>query len=275
MKNVEHGQGQVVFLKLGGSLITDKTRPRTLRRTTLARLAQEISSALDRNPSLRLVLGHGAGSFAHTSAKVHGTRQGVKTPQQWSGFLEVWWDAAVLNRFVVEACREAGLPAMALPPSATITARAGKVDTWDLGPLESALNAGFLPVIHGDVIFDSAWGGTILSTEDLFSHLALKLHPTRLLLAGMERGVWEDFPARTKVISKITPQNAEQLMSLVSGSATTDVTGGMQDKVEQSLALCEALPGMEILIFTGDEPNTLLQVLQGSSSGTLITSSTE
>ena len=91
----------------------------------------------------------------------------------------------------------------------------------------------------------------------------------------MERGVWEDFPARSKVISKLTPQDAQQLMSLISGSVATDVTGGMQDKVEQSLALCEALPGMEILIFSGDEPGELLQVLHGSSSGTLITCSTE
>ena len=142
MKSNEDGQGQIVLLKLGGSLITDKKRPRTLRRKTLARLAQEIASAVDQQPSLRLVLGHGAGSFAHVSAKQHGTRQGVKTPQQWIGFFEVWWDAAVLNRLVVKALKEAGLPAIALPPSAAVIANDGLVERWDIGPLEAALNAG-------------------------------------------------------------------------------------------------------------------------------------
>ena len=273
MKHPEEEQGKLILLKLGGSLITEKKQPRTLRRETLHRLAEEIAAAIDQRPSMRLVLGNGAGSFAHVSAKQHGTRQGVSTPQQWIGFFEVWRDAAVLNRLVVEALMKAGLPAIALPPSAAIIAHDGQVERWDLGPLEAALNAGLLPVIHGDVIFDSFLGGTILSTEDLFSHLALKLNPDRLLLAGMERGVWQDFPSRTKIISKITPQNFKQLMPAISGSAATDVTGGMQDKVEQCLSLCRALPGMEILIFSGDEPGTLLEVLLGSIHGTLISNS--
>lgn len=273
MKSNEDGQEQIVLLKLGGSLITDKNRPRTLRSKTLARLAQEIASAVDQQPSLRLVLGHGAGSFAHVSAKQHGTRQGVRTAQEWIGFFEVWWDAAVLNRLVVEALKEAGLPAIALPPSAAVIAKDGMVERWDLGPLEAALNAGLLPVIHGDVMFDSFRGGTILSTEDLFSHLALNLHPGRMLLAGMERGVWQDYPDKTRVIPKITPKNAEQLLPTITGSAATDVTGGMQDKVEQCLVLSQSLPGMQILIFSGDEPGTLLEVLFGSSHGTWITNS--
>jgi isopentenyl phosphate kinase len=273
MKNSENLQGQIVLLKLGGSLITDKKRPRTLRVKTLARLAEEIASALNQRPSLRLVLGHGAGSFAHVSAKQHDTRLGVGTHQQWMGFTEVWWDAAVLNRLVVEALRNAGLPAIALPPSAAVISQDGQVERWEIGPLEAAINAALLPVIHGDVIFDSVRGGTILSTEDLFSNLALKINPSRLLLAGMERGVWQDFPKRTTVIEKITPQNYQDLMPVIGESAATDVTGGMQDKVEQSLTLSKSIPGMEILIFSGDEPGTLLRVLLGSSLGTVISNS--
>jgi isopentenyl phosphate kinase len=128
-------------------------------------------------------------------------------------------------------------------------------------------------VIHGDVIFDSHRGGTILSTEDLFSHLALKISPSRLLLAGRERGVWQDFPARTTIIDIITPQNYQDLIPVIGGSTATDVTGGMQDKVEQCLTLSKSLPGMEIMIFSGDEPGTLLKVLLGSSSGTVISNS--
>ena len=273
MKSIDDLSGQLVLLKLGGSLITDKKQPRTLRQKTLARLSGEIASAIDQRPSMRLVIGHGAGSFAHVSAKQHGTRQGVKTPEQWIGFVEVWWDAAILNRLVVEALNRVGLPVIAMPPSAVIIASAGQVERWDLDPLEAALSAGLLPVIHGDVIFDSTLGGTILSTEDLFSHLARQLHPSRMLLAGMEQGVWEDFPTRTTIIPKITPQNFRELLPAIGGSSATDVTGGMEDKVEQSISLSRSLPGMEILIFSGDEPGTLLEVLLGSSHGTVISNS--
>jgi len=272
MKDLEK-QEQTVLLKLGGSLITDKKRPRTLRDKTLARLAGEIALAFKQRPSLRLVLGHGAGSFAHVSAKEHGTRQGVRTQEEWQGFIEVWWDAAVLNRLVTEALKIAGLPAIALPPSAAILAQDGKVARWELNPLEAALNAGLLPVIHGDVIFDSYRGGTILSTEDLFSYLAQKINPSRMLLAGIEPGVWQDFPAKTTIIESITTSNYHKVMPAIGGSAATDVTGGMQDKVEQGLALSKLLPDMEILIFSGDEAGNLTDVLLGAKHGTLISNS--
>jgi isopentenyl phosphate kinase len=255
---------------LGGSLITDKSRPRTLRRETLVRIADEIASALEKLPSLRLIIGHGAGSYAHVSAKQHGTRQGVHTPSQWHGFTEVWWDAATLNRLVTEALIKAGLPAIALPPSASVIARDGEVSRWDLGQLEAALAAGLSPVIYGDVIFDIQRGGTILSTEDLFAHLARQLHPRRLLLAGIEPGVWEDYPSRTKIISKITPANQEEILPALSGSAETDVTGGMESKVKQCVGLTREIPELEILIFSGDKPGQLQEVLLGANKGTAI-----
>ena len=195
MTDFEQNLQSILLLKLGGSLITDKTSPRTLRPDTLARVVEEISSAYQEQPSLKMILGHGAGSFAHVSAKHHNTRQGVKTPAEWRGFAEVWWDASTLNRYVMEALRAAGLPALSLPASASVTAQDGKVLNWDLGPLRAALSAGLLPVIYGDVIFDTHLGGTILSTEDLFAHLARQFRSRRMLLAGIEPGVWEEFPS--------------------------------------------------------------------------------
>lgn len=272
MIKTEQSWTQLVLLKLGGSLITDKSHPRTLRAKTLARLAEEIASAARQQPGLNLVIGHGAGSFAHVPAKKYGTRLGVRNQEQWRGFAEVWWEAAVLNRLVVDALRKVDLPVIALPPSAVITTRDGQVESWDLGPLKAALQAGLIPVIHGDVIFDSYRGGTILSTEDLFSYLAHQLRPNRMLLAGMEPGVWKDFPEKSTIIPKITPQNYQDLFPAIGGSAATDVTGGMADKVRQCVSLSQELPAMEILIFSGDKPGTLLEVLQGTSQGTLFTS---
>ena len=272
MEEINHPTQFLVLLKLGGSLITDKEIPRSLRQDTLHRLADEIASALQQKPSLRLVIGHGAGSFAHVSAKKYGTRNGVSTPDQWRGFTEVWWDAATLNRLVITALHEAGLPAIALPPSASVTAKNGLVARWDLGPLEAALAAGLLPIIYGDVVFDLQRGGTILSTEDLFTHLVRQFQPARMLLAGIEPGVWKDYPNRSQVFPKITPENYQEVLSVVGGSAATDVTGGMESKVEQSIALINEFPNLEILIFSGDEPKTLQNVLLGSRSGSVICS---
>ncbi|MCI0519909.1 MAG: isopentenyl phosphate kinase family protein [Chloroflexi bacterium] len=266
----EASQTQLIFLKLGGSLITDKNTPRCARMEVIQRLAEEISAALAQNPALRLLVGNGAGSFGHVPAKKYGTRQGVHTPEGWRGFAEVWRDAAALNHLVTEALHAAGLPAVAFPPSAAVTAQNGRVAAWDLQPLRAALDAGLLPVVHGDVIFDQARGGTILSTEDLFDHLALHMRPQRILLAGIESGVWADYPACTRLVDEITPADYAAVLPALGGSSATDVTGGMASKVSQSLALAQTLPGLEILIFSGLEAGQVTAALSGGLPGTLI-----
>ncbi|MCU0488451.1 MAG: isopentenyl phosphate kinase [Anaerolineales bacterium] len=258
------------FLKLGGSLITQKHVPQVARPEVLARLANEIHHACQRDPSLRLVLGHGSGSFGHVSASRYGTRRGVHSPQEWLGFVEVWRDAQALNRLVVDILGQAGLPVIGLSPLASVTARDGKVVNWDLAPLQSALQHGLIPVVYGDVIFDLQRGGTILSTEDLFFHLAEKLAPHRILLAGIEAGVWADFPACTRLIEEITLESYSQVISSLAGAQAADVTGGMASKVQLSLDLVKTVPGLEILIFPGEQPGLTESALAGSSPGTMI-----
>ena len=261
---------ELIFLKLGGSLITDKVSPHTPRPTTLARLAQEIAAGLAQRPHLGLLLGHGSGSFGHVPAGKYATRQGVHTPREWLGFAEVWREAAELNRLVMAALHAAGLPAVAFPPSGAVIARDGQVSTWELFPLKHALAAGLLPVVYGDVVFDEQRGGTILSTEDLFMHLARALRPRRMLLAGFEPGVWADYPACTRLVDEISPVNYPQLQASLGASAATDVTGGMASKVAQMLALVEELPGLEVLIFSAEQPGVLQRVLSGENSGTVM-----
>lgn len=261
---------ELVFLKLGGSLITDKDQPRTPRADVLARLAEEITGVRRERPEMALVLGHGSGSFGHIPARKHGTRQGVQTPGEWLGFAEVWKEARALNQLVVEALAAAGLPVIAFPPSAAVTARGGQPLHWDLAPLRAALAAGLVPLIHGDTIFDQQRGGTILSTEDLFIYLAYQLHPARILLAGREAGVWADFPACTRLIAEITPANFAAVAAQIRGSASVDVTGGMLAKVRSMLTLAQDLPGFEASIFSGFEAGLVRQALLGATPGTAI-----
>jgi isopentenyl phosphate kinase len=262
----------LLLLKLGGSLITDKTTPRTPRMDLIARLAAEIKAAKSQMSDLQMVLGHGAGSFGHVPAKKYGTRQGVDSADGWRGFAEVWYEAAALNRIVVDALYGAGLPGISFPASGSVTAKDGQVAAWNLAPLIGALAAGLLPVVFGDVVFDQVRGGTILSTEDIFSHLVRQLHPKRILLAGIDEGVWDDFPACTRLIPEINAENWEKVTGALSGSAATDVTGGMRGKVRAMVDLVLDIPGLEVIIFGGERPGNLAAALRGEPLGTRITS---
>jgi isopentenyl phosphate kinase len=264
---------ELVLLKLGGSLITDKTMPYTPRFDKLAELSAQISAALRTAPNLSLVLGHGSGSFGHTAAKQYHTRDGVGRGElrpYWRGFAEVWYQAAQLNRFVMDALHTEEVPSLALGPVSAVTASDGKVSSWDLAPLKAALAAGLAPVIHGDVIFDEARGGTILSTEDLFEYIARLLHPQRILLAGLEEAVWADFPGRKIRVEKITPASFDGVRAGLGASHGADVTGGMESKVRQMLDLVQEVPGLTAQIFSGEQPGNLQRALAGEILGTLI-----
>jgi len=262
--------GNIVFLKLGGSLITVKNQPHTPRLDVLERLSQEIAEARAQNRELQIILGHGSGSFGHVPASKYKTRLGVKTAEEWTGFVEVWRQATELNRLVMQALGNAGLPALAFSPSASVITDQGKVVKWNLDPLLLALEKGLLPVIYGDVVFDLKLGGTILSTEDIFAHLARYIRPTRLLLAGIEPGVWEDFPRNISLVPEIAPRNLPQLEAGLRGSFATDVTGGMADKVKQTIALIELYPELKASIFSGEIPGNVRQALLGETLGTEI-----
>ncbi len=260
----------LVFLKLGGSLITEKDRPFTPRPEKLDELAAQIAAARRERPDLRLVLGHGSGSFGHAAAQHYRFRSRAETADDWRGFAEIWYQAATLNRLVIEALHRADLPVIAFPPVASVSTHEGKIFIWDLYYLQAALEAGLIPVIYGDVVFDQALGGVIVSTETLFAYLARALKPERILLAGQEEGIWENFPQRASLIKEITPQTFPAQRVHVGGSAGTDVTGGMRSKVEQMLKLVQEIPSLQIVIFSGETPDNVRHALLGEMPGSVL-----
>jgi isopentenyl phosphate kinase len=261
---------KLVFLKLGGAAITDKSNPRTPLPENIAQLANQVARALHENPGMQILIGHGSGSFGHFSGQKYGTRDGVKVPADWLGFAEVWKDARHLNDLVIHAFQSAGLPVIAFPPSAWLTTKNRKSASKQIVPIFSALENGLIPVVNGDVIFDSAIGGTILSTEEVFSILVDELFPARIILASREPGVWEDFPAKTRLVSQITPKYWENSSENMLGSADMDVTGGMAKKVSLMMTILRRHPNMKISILSGFESDTVFKALLNKNSGTLL-----
>ena len=255
--------GAPVFLKLGGSLLTDKTQVEALRGDVLARLAAEIAAARAARPDLRLVLGHGSGSFGHVAAARHGTRTSVAGAAAWRGFAEVSDAAARLNRHVVAALLAAGVGAVGLPPSASAVVEDGAIRQLAVAPVVAALDAGLLPVVFGDVAFDTVRGGTIISTEEVMDFLAHALRPSWLLLAGETAGVLD---ADGQVVARITRATLPDVLPALGGSRGTDVTGGMASKVTAMLGLAAALPGLRVRVFSGLQPGLLTELLLDPTS---------
>ena len=129
----------LTFLKLGGSLLTDKTHDKATRPDVIARIAHEIAGYVAQPQRAALLLGHGSGSFGHTAAKKYGTRSGVHDAEGWRGFAEVSVVAAQLNRIVADALASAGVPELRhlLRRCAAST---GVSCTWNLRPFTQPSN---------------------------------------------------------------------------------------------------------------------------------------
>lgn len=251
----------VTLLKLGGSLITDKTNRETLREDVLTRLATEIVHALSEKQDLQLVIGHGSGSFGHYEATEHGTMAGVRTDADWRGFARVATIAATLNYHVANVLQDAGVPVMRVQPSASAVAKNGVITEMSMVGIERALSHGLVPLVYGDVAFDDVRGGTIVSTETVLTYITQYLPVKRILLLGEVDGVLDD---KDDVIPAITPTNFAAIAPYLGGSGGVDVTGGMYTKVKDMLALATTPPYPQVEIINGMVAGRLQQALSGA-----------
>ncbi len=258
----------LTFLKLGGSLITDKDHPETALIDQIKNLLSQIAAWRMADPSQRLLLGHGSGSFGHHAASKHGTRQGVRSLEDALGYQQVWLSARSLNQILINQAQALNLPLIAFPPSASITTNNRRIQAWNLQPIMRSFEMGLIPLVYGDVVPDLALGGTILSTEELFIYLARYLQPDRILLAGRIEGVYADFPFNQQLLPHL-PAHSDS-SEYLQGSASQDVTGGMLTKVQSMQALCCELPGLSVQIFSAVSPGALKLALDGGTLGTII-----
>jgi len=258
----------IMLVKLGGSLITDKNIERSFRADIMRQIAQEIALARSEIPNLRLIIGHGSGSFGHFEAKRYGTTSGVKSSQDWLGFSKVAVAAAALHQMVAESLSEMDVPIFPIRPSTIAVTQHGEIITMPLDTVRAAVNANLVPLVHGDVAFDTVNGGTILSTEKIFSFFVQSLNVTQIILLGEVEGV---YASDGSIIPAITPQTLSKFRSDIGGSAGTDVTGGMLTKVQDMVQLVKDHENLSIRIMNGLKPMQLHAALTGTGKyGTLI-----
>ena len=258
----------ITFLKLGGSLLTDKTQERSARLEVIRRLAGEIVAARGAGA---LVLGHGSGSFGHVAAARAGIGEGPVAREQLAGVAETQAEAAELHRMVVAALREAGGRPFSFVPGSFLVGKSGHEHGVLPPALPVALRSGFLPVVYGDVVLDTEWGAAIVSTEAVFIFLAREL-----LAAGftVRRAIWLgetagllDSAGRT--IPEIHPDDWDTAVRALRSPRGTDVTGGMGLRLVAASALAD--DGIPSLLADGTVPGLLERALRGEMvPGTLI-----
>ena len=247
-----------ILIKLGGSLITDKTKAKTFRPESVRRIAKQLVHLRHHSQSYRIIIGHGSGSFGHFEARKYRTVEGVHSEREIQGFAQVGAVAAELSLLVLSEFLAAGLPAMRFQPSSTLLASDKQIKSYDSRALAMALDQQLIPLIHGDIALDERIGGTIISTETLFAHLVARLGVQQIILLGEVDGVLDQ---QGELIPRITPSSLADVRSALAGSHGVDVTGGMLQKVASMVALVRDHPLSSVIIADGRRDNVLVDLL--------------
>ncbi len=252
---------KIYFIKVGGSLITDKQVANSVREHALQKIAFEVYRATQLG--VKLVIGHGAGSFAHVPAHRYQTHKGILTEESFQGLAAVAHAAKQLNQIVMEALLLAGVNAVSISPLSTMGASNFELESIDTRSIEQVLQMDMIPVVYGDAILDKKRGCTIFSTERVLGYLAIDLQKrgytaAQIIHCGRTNGVY-DLSGNT--IPLITQDNYKEYESMLTGSDGVDVTGGMLHKVNEALSLAkQGIPG---LIIDGIEHGSLSDAISG------------
>ena len=141
-----------VILKIGGSVITDKTGELSAKTEIINRVAEEIKKADLKN----LIIVHGGGSFGHPIAKKYSIKEGFKEERQKVGFAETHHVMTVLNGLFMDALIWHNIPAFSITPSSCILTKNGRITSFDDTIIKSLLKMKIMPVLYGDVIVDDS-----------------------------------------------------------------------------------------------------------------------
>jgi isopentenyl phosphate kinase len=261
-------QPRPVILKIGGSVITDKSQEMKARTDVMNRLAIEIKNANIQN----LIIVHGGGSFGHPIAQKYAIKDGFKDGSQLMGFAETHHIMTVLNGLFMDALVWHEVPAVSITPSSCIITEDGRIKYFEDYPLRMLLKMGFIPVLYGDAVLDTKLGFTILSGDQQISAIATKLNAERIIVGVDVDGLYDGDPKvkRTaKMFKHLTLEELKELHKKIGKSTACDVTGGMFGKVAELIPAIEK--GIPVSIINASKPNYIYKVLKRDEvEGTVI-----
>lgn len=244
----------MILVKLGGSVITNKSRPLSARRKAIDRLAACMANI---DESVAVV--HGGGSYGHywsVKYDMHTKEESYDA----HGVSTVKNSMIHLDTIIVDSMLKYGINPYSLPPTDFMSGGGVPMPEKILEAGKIA-DAGFVPVTYGDALW---WGDKktyILSGDRIMTHLAHTLRPRLCIFALNEDGLYTDLKSK-----RLIPQVGDEKVTFAPGDM--DVTGGMSRKVQEATRIAE--DGIDAFLVNGNKPERIEEAVKNKRfEGTL------
>jgi isopentenyl phosphate kinase len=225
-------QEDLIVLKFGGSLITEKTsKVPKAKMDAINQIADKL-----KNSTKRIIIVHGAGSYGHPIAKKHGLSKGLNnSSEQKEAIDETRKQVHELNQLLCSKLENVGVQTKTIIPSETMKTKGpDKIKKFPVDEFNSVLKANKIPVTYGDVTDDLSQGVTILSGDVIMMELARIYNPQLTIFVMDYPGVMEGDPKdlKAKVIPLVNSDIIESIRKYYRKGDGTDVTGGLVGKLD-------------------------------------------
>ena len=246
----------MILIKLGGSVITDKTGYKRFRKDVVSRLCREIK---DSGKDVMIV--HGAGSFGHVLAKEFELQKGYMRSNQIYALSKVSRDVRELNNLVLSELIDAGIPAVSIPTGSCFIMEDNELIMNDVEIIRRYAGLGVVPVMFGDVVIDRKKKFGICSGDEVMRCLANIFSPEAVIFVSDIDGLYDRDPKVSKDAKLIADVNAGVLDSIPAETTVADVTGGVHAKIGTMLGMCSG--GRDCILVNGTAEGRLYSLLTG------------
>ena len=270
-KENQQDELELIVLKIGGSAITNKSGYMEVDNDAIDAISKAIANA-KKQKKFRLIIVHGVGSFGHAPVMKYNINNGLYSKKDFMGMAITHNSVSKLSTIVCESLIANDLPAVMMTPINVIEQKSKQITSFYKTQLVNLLDEGFIPVLYGDMVYDSELKGSVISGDVIVPHIAKELGTGKLVYISNVDGIFTENPfinSNAKIIENITSENIDAVFQGLSGSNSTDVTGGMKGKITRMLEYFDS--DLDMYVINGAHPKRLEDVLvTGKTYGTRI-----
>ncbi len=265
---------EYIILKLGGSLITNKEKPFSIRKSVIRNSVEQIIES-----GKKVIIVHGGGSFGHPVAKKYGVMDGLNKgiQNQIYGVAKTHNAMVQLNSYLTESLLDRNLPSLSIQTSSIFFKDSNEI-ILNSDIINQCVKLNIIPILYGDIIFTNKGDFSIISGDSIILEVCKKMRSITIkkVIFTMETDgiyIYDKAEEEGRLATELDCSDLDKL-ALANLKEKIDVTGGIRGKIKNVKKICEL--GIPVQLINGLKSKYLLKALRDELvSGTYVKASFE